>query len=365
MQLPKISVGPILWLASWCLLAAGHLPVQEELWQPCSQQSGSTNCPHPTKSVTLVPSFTKTPRPTPHPTTHPQKHTTTHHHHHHRTTTTLPTNQTVTSHHPTDPTQRHTTTREKHTTTQHHHATTTAPANRTTHATTAPSNQTVTSHHPTTHHHTIAPQPTERPVVLVGNYIVRKGSTVCLRAEMGLQLQVRYAGKAKQELWGAFPVQPNRTHISGTCTNKTAMLELRFPEGSILFVFKKDETKNTAYLGQVQANLTYQFPQATERFFSANNASLREFAAPLGKSYQCRNRSVALSGSFRLNALQQRVQAFQLRGEKFGEAEVCPEQSKSIVLPIVIGVVLCLLILIVLVAFAVGRWRAHTGYQSL
>lgn len=46
-------------------------------------------------------------------------------------------------------------------------------------------------------------------------------------------------------------------------------------------------------------------------------------------------------------------------------AEVCPEQSRSIVLPIVVGVVLCLLILIVLVAFGVGRWRAHTGYHSL
>ncbi|KAM6453240.1 macrosialin isoform 1-T3 [Liasis olivaceus] len=348
MQPPKISVGPVLWLASWYLLAAGHPSVQEEPWQPCPQQPGSANCPRPTKrSVTLVPSFTKTPHLTTHPTTHPPKHTTTHHHHHHTTTphhnaTTAPANQTTTA--------LHTTTASNQTVSPHHP---TAPANHTTTAL------------PTTHHHTAAPQPTEQPLVPVGKYVVKNGPTVCLRAEMGLQVQVRYTGKEKQELWGAFPVQPNRTHISGTCCNKTATLELRFPEGSILFTFKKDDAKNTGYLSQVQANLTYQFPQAKEKSFSANNASLREFAAPLGKSYQCRNRSVALSDGFRLNALQERIQAFQLQGGSFGEAEVCPEQKRSIVLPIVVGLVLCLLIVIVLVAFAVGRWRAHTGYQSL
>lgn len=33
--------------------------------------------------------------------------------------------------------------------------------------------------------------------------------------------------------------------------------------------------------------------------------------------------------------------------------------------PIVVGVVLGLLIVIVLVAYAVGRWRTHRGYQTI
>ncbi|KAM3823911.1 macrosialin [Vipera latastei] len=381
MQPAKVSLGSAaLWLASWCLLAAGQPWEHEEPLKTGSPQLDFANWPHPTKSATLVPSFTKT---------LPQKHTTTHHHHRH-TTTTAPANHTS---HP------HTTTPRKRTTT-HHAATTTAPANHTTHrhptthhaaTTTAPANHTSPAHptthgkqptthqatttsapanhtspaHPTSHPHPTAPRPPQPPDVLVGNYTVKQGSAVCLRAEMGLQLRIRYTDTAKRQAWGAFAVQPNQTDVSGTCSSKTATLKLHFPEGFILFTFQKNETENAAYLHQVQANLTYWFPQATEKTFRANNASLREFAAPLGKSYQCRNRSLDLTEDFRLSALSERIQAFQLQDGKFGEAEVCPEQRRSIVLPIVVGVVLGLLILIVLVAFAVGRWRAHTGYESL
>ncbi|XP_029142312.1 macrosialin [Protobothrops mucrosquamatus] len=379
MQPVKVSVGAaVLWLASWCLLAAGHPSELEDPWQPSSPQSDSANWPHFTKSAPLVPAFTKTPA---------HKHNTTHHHRH--TTTTAPANHTS---HP------HTTTPRKQTTTRHattrhatttRHAATTHPANRTStaHPTSHPQN-TTHEKHPTTHQaatttpanhtshahpttttttpKTTAPRPTKPPGVLVGNYTVKQGSAVCLRAEMGLQLRVRYEDKAKRQVWGAFAVQPNQTNSSGTCSSKTATLKLHFPEGFILFTFQKNETEKTAYLSQVQANLTYGFPQATtEKTFTANNTSLREFSAPLGMSYQCLNRSLDLTEDFHLSALSERIQAFQLQDGKFGEAEVCPEQKRSIVLPVVVGVVLGLLILIVLVAFAVGRWRAHTGYESL
>lgn len=60
---------------------------------------------------------------------------------------------------------------------------------------------------------------------------------------------------------------------------------------------------------------------SAEKSFSVNNGSLREFAAPLGKSYQCKNRSLALSENFRLTALSERLQAFQLQDGKFGEGK--------------------------------------------
>ncbi|XP_026578851.1 macrosialin [Pseudonaja textilis] len=346
MRMSRLSVATVLWMAGWCLLvAAGRA---SEPGDPENCPSG--NCPRPTKSATLVPSFTETPK---RPTTPPQKHTTTHHHRRHTTA-----NRTTTTHHPHHTT---TTTTAAPTTT----TTTTAPQNHTTgHHTLAPANHTSSAVQPTT---IAPPQPTQPPAVPVGNYTVRQGATVCLRAEMGLQLRIQYGDKAKRQVWGAFAVQPKHTNVSGTCSNKTATLKLQFPEGFILFTFQKNETEKLAYLSQVQANLTYQFPQATEATtFRANNASLREFAAPLGKCYQCRNRSLGLSETFRLTALSERIQAFQLQDGKFGEAELCPEQQKrSIVFPIVVGVVLGLLILIVLVAFAVGRWRGRTGYESL
>ncbi|XP_067325774.1 macrosialin [Anolis sagrei] len=363
-----------------------------------------------------------------HSTARPQKHTTPHHHrrhttttHHKRHTTTDPhphpttsTHHTTTRHHngttshrprPT-PSPHHTTTRHHNLTTAHHHNFTTThpphhnttahPHNHTTahfhnHTTAHPHNHTTAHFHnhttghplpttgnsPTHHttavlttpaHHTSPPPPvppTVMPFVLVGDYRVENASEVCLRAQMGLQLRVRYTKKGKEQAWGEFSLQPNRTHVNGTCLNKTTTLTLSFPEGFVSFFFSKNETQNTFYLSRVQAKLTYQFPQAAESSFGADNASLHEFQAHLGHSYQCRNRSLVLKEGFQLNVLRQRIQAFGLPKGEFGEAEVCPEQRRSSALPIVVGVVLGLLILIVVVAFLFGRYRKRPGYQTL
>ncbi|KAJ7313272.1 hypothetical protein JRQ81_004556 [Phrynocephalus forsythii] len=383
-------------------------------------------CPHRKKSATLVPSFTKTTMTPPHPTTtphhvtnhttphpnttaHPQKHTTTHHHHHPHTTTptahphnhtTAPhphTTTTATPHphnHTTAPHPHTTTTAtprpHNHTTAPHPHTTTTAtprPHNHTTaphpHTTTTatphphnrttlhPHNYTTTQHAnattapATSHPPTTTPLPTQLPFVSVMTYVVENGSVVCLRAQMALELQVRYTNRAKQQLWGMFAVQPNHTRVSGSCSDKTVILELQFPQGFLLFTFQKNETQNKFYLSRIKANLTYQFQQATESSFRVDNASLHELEARLGHSYQCLNRSLAVSDSFLLNVRNERIQAFELKNGDFGDADICPEQRRSSVVPIVVGVLLGLLILIVVIAFLVGRRRAHAGYQTL
>ncbi|KAL8177029.1 UNVERIFIED_CONTAM: hypothetical protein K2H54_041005 [Gekko kuhli] len=218
------------------------------------------------------------------------------------------------------------------------------------------------------------PRPTVMPHVAVGNYTVRNGSTICLWLEAGLQVQVQYTSKAKQPLWGVFAVQPNHTNASGACSSETSTLQLQFPEGFLLFIFKKmktqisflqNETKRTAYLSRVQANLTYQFPQATETSFRVDSSSLQEFEVSLGHSYQCRNRTLSLAGDFRLQVLNEHVQAFELHDGKFGEAEVCQEQRRSALVPIIVFVIIAVLVIIVLVAYAVGRRRSHVGYETL
>ncbi|XP_062994715.1 macrosialin [Elgaria multicarinata webbii] len=312
---------------------------------------------------------------TAHPTTaHHKKHTTTHHR---PTTSAHPTtahHKKHTTAHPTTTTSTHPTTHKTHTTSHHrpttsiHHTTSHHKNHTTSHPTTAhhfTNHTTAPATLTTSHHHTVVPPPTQTPGVPVGDYVVKNGSAVCLRAQAGLQLQVRYTSRAKQQLWGVFAVPPNSTITSGTCSTKTASLNLRFPGGFLFFTFQKNETQNTFYLSRVQANLTDQFLQATETSFAADNASLHEFEAHLGHSYQCKNRSLVLAEGFHLNALNERIQAFGLQGGAFGDAEVCPEQRRSNVLPIVVGVVLVVLIIIVVVAFAVGRWRSHQGYQTL
>ncbi|XP_074839134.1 macrosialin [Carettochelys insculpta] len=329
-------------------------------------------CPRPKTSATLEPAFTKsTPATTTHrtrhpttthrTTTHPANHTTPHH------TTTHPANHS-TSHPTTPPTTTHPANHStSHPTTPHH--TTTHPANHSTshpttphHTTTHPANHSTS--HPTTPHHTTV-SPTAPPDVRVGDYWLAEGKEVCVRVQSGLEIRVEYTKSSKAKLWGAFAIQPNQTKVSGHCGNETATLRLNFPQGFLSFTFTQNKTRRTFYLREVQANLSLRFPGAQEWDFGAHNDSLQEFEARLGHSYQCQNRSMGLSPQLRLDALQERVQAFALPPSgNFGEAELCPAQ-RSLVVPIVIGVVLLVLILLVLIAYLMGRHRARGGYQTI
>ncbi|XP_077171655.1 macrosialin isoform X2 [Paroedura picta] len=318
MILQRFAVA--LCVACSCLLAAPDDVATQRPALPgdllCSGEKPSDlRCPWRKRSATLLPSFTKTTTP---PTTHHPNTT------HHPTTlpanhTTMPTNHTtMPANHTTMPTN-HTTMPTNHTTMPANH--TTMPANHTTYQptnhttpfhTVAPMNHT-TPPHPTNRTTPFviptAPWPTDTPLVPVGNYMVQNGSSTCLRLLAGLQIQVRYTNKAQQLHWGTFAVQPSNTNTSGACSSTAASLELRFPEGFLIFLFRKNETKGTSYLSRVQAKLTFQFPQA--------------------------------------------------------RAEVCGAQHYSILVPILVFVVIAALVLIVLVAYAVGRRRSRVGYETL
>ncbi|CAM4706945.1 unnamed protein product [Lepidochelys olivacea] len=367
----------------------------QELTTPGSRiEAACDGCPRHKSSATLVPSFTKTTHTTTHRTTRPTNHTTTHPTNHtttHRTTrptnhtTTHPTNHTTT--HPTNHTTTHRTTRPtNHTTTHPTNHTTTHPTNHTTthhttrptnHTTTHPTNHTTTrgTHHTTTHPanhttphttpHLTTAAPTLPPDAAVGNYLVWNGSDVCLRVQSGLQIRIQYENRSKAWLWGAFTVQPNHTVVVGTCSQDSATMNITFAQGFLHFTFVKNTTQNAVYLHEVRASLSVHFPGATQSQFAAQNSSLREFEARLGKSYQCGNRSLALAPAFHLDALHERLQAFALPGGHFGDAEQCPEDRHSMVVPIVIGVVLLVLILIIVIAYMLGRRRSRGGYQTI
>ncbi|CAM4707713.1 macrosialin [Caretta caretta] len=347
----------------------------QELTTPGSKiEAPCDGCPRHKSSATLVPSFTKTTpttthrttRPTNHTTTHPTNHTTTHRTHH---TTTHPTNHTTP--HPTNHTTTHPT---NHTTTHPTNHTTPHPTNHTTthrthHTTPHPTNHTTPhpTNHTTTHRtpHLTTAAPTLPPDAAVGNYLVWNGSDVCLRVQSGLQIRIQYENRSKAWLWGAFTVQPNHTVVVGTCSQDSATMNITFAQGFLHFTFVKNTTQNAVYLHEVRASLSVHFPGATQSQFAAQNSSLREFEARLGKSYQCGNRSLALAPGFRLDALHEQLQAFALPGGHFGDAEQCPEDQHSMVVPIVIGVVLLVLILIIIIAYMLGRRRSRGGYQTI
>ncbi|CAM5139302.1 unnamed protein product, partial [Natator depressus] len=165
-------------------------------------------------------------------------------------------------------------------------------------------------------------------------------------------------------LWGAFDVQPNHTMVAGTCSQDSATMNITFAQGFLHFTFVKNTTQNAVYLREVRASLSVHFPGATQPVRGAEQqpAGVR---SPAGALVQCGNRSLALAPAFRLDALHERLQAFALPGGHFGDAEQCPEDRHTMVVPIVIGVVLLVLILIIVIAYMLGRRRTRGGYQTI
>ncbi|XP_043860043.1 macrosialin isoform X2 [Dromiciops gliroides] len=209
-----------------------------------------------------------------------------------------------------------------------------------------------------------SPKPTSSPTGAVGDYIGADGSQLCVRLRAQIQMRVLYQSHAGGKLWGMFVLNPNRTIAQGSCEGNHSGLILSFPDGKLIFGFKQDSIKKTVYLSSLATEFNVSFPSTTWWTFSAENSSLQDLQAPLGHSFSCRNRSIALSPEIHLDLLSLQLQAAQLPPTgNFGAAFSCSAEP-SISVPLVVGLVLLILLLLVLSAFCITR-RRPPAYQPL
>ncbi|XP_069339414.1 macrosialin isoform X1 [Eulemur rufifrons] len=342
-------------------------------------QGTGNDHPHK-KSATLLPSFTVTPTATEsttspgttsHRTTKSHKTTT------HRATTTGTTQgPTTATHNPATttshgnvtvhPTSNSTATSQGPTTATHNPATTTSHGNATVHPT---SNSTTTSPGlSTSSPHPGPPPPPPSPSPgsqgAIGNYTWTNGSQPCVQLHAQIQIRVLYPTQGGAEAWGISVLNPNKTKTEGGCEGPHPHLLLSFPYGQLSFGFQQDPQQSTVYLSYMAVEYNVSFPRAAQWTFSVQNSSLRDLQAPLGWSFSCRNSSIMLSPAFHLDLLSLRLQAAQLpHTGVFGPSFSCPS-DRSILLPLIIGLIFLGLLALVLVAFCIVRRRPPT-YQPL
>ncbi|XP_069776173.1 macrosialin-like isoform X2 [Narcine bancroftii] len=254
--------------------------------------------PTPANHTTPTPANHTTPTPANHTTPTPANHTTPTTANH---TTPMPANHTtpMPANHTTPTPANHTTpTPANHTTPTPANHTTPTPAN---HTTPSPANQTT---------HSV---PTTRPPAWTkGTYKVENKERVCAMATMKLELRVQYR-VGKQEKWGSFFINPNRTKASGVCGNASVNMTLNFLEGFLKFRFRMNNKKKTYFLQQILAQLTYQFPGApAPEKFAAHNSALALINTHLGHSFQCSKLSVEASVAFWVDMVDQQVQVFNI-----------------------------------------------------
>ncbi|KAF1392726.1 hypothetical protein PFLUV_G00031050 [Perca fluviatilis] len=213
---------------------------------------------------------------------------------------------------------------------------------------------------------TAAPAPSPPGPPERGTYSVFKNNgTVCLLAEMGLQLNVSYfsisQNKTIQELVN---LTPNLTSASGSCEASSASLVLTQERTTTLnFTFTLNSTSNKYHLSGITLLANWSDMIAP---FTASNTSLDYLRSTLGRSYMCNaEQTLAVVPFFSLNTFRLQVQPFDVTTNQFATAEECQMDQDQMLIPIIVGAALAGLVLIVLIAYLIGRKRSHAGYQTI
>ncbi|XP_038603821.1 lysosome-associated membrane glycoprotein 2 isoform X3 [Tachyglossus aculeatus] len=202
---------------------------------------------------------------------------------------------------------------------------------------------------------TATPIPQEKPYP--GKYAVKNGNDTCLLATMGLQLNV-----TQNKVNSVININPNVTEVTGSCNNETAELRLSGSNVKYIDFIFAVKNGNRFYLKEVNVSLT--FVNASDLNVANNNLSYWD--APLGSSYMCnREQTLAVAETLQINTFDLRVQPFSVVAGKYSTAQECSLDDDTILIPIIVGAALAGLIVIIVIAYIIGRRKSYAGYQTL
>uniref|UniRef100_A0AAQ6IW20 Lysosome-associated membrane glycoprotein 1 n=1 Tax=Anabas testudineus TaxID=64144 RepID=A0AAQ6IW20_ANATE len=233
-------------------------------------------------------------------------------------------------------------------------------------STTAPPTTTRTPTTTTTATTTIAPSPAPPGTPERGTYSVNNtNGTVCLLAQMGLQLNVSYFSQSQNKtVQDIVNLNPNLTRSSGSCEATSATLTLLHEGNTTLnFIFTLNATSNKYHLSGVTLLANWSDLPAP---MSVSNTSLDYLRSTLGRSYMCNaEQTLNVASDFSLNTFRLQVQPFGITTNQFATAEECQLDQDQMLIPIIVGAALAGLVLIVLIAYLIGKKRSHAGYQTI
>uniref|UniRef100_A0A3Q3WYD7 Lysosome-associated membrane glycoprotein 1 n=1 Tax=Mola mola TaxID=94237 RepID=A0A3Q3WYD7_MOLML len=186
--------------------------------------------------------------------------------------------------------------------------------------------------------------------------------TVCLLAKVGLQLNVSYFSQSQGKIIQALVNLSPKMNSSGSCEASRATLTLTQEQTTTLsFTFTLNSTKY--HLSEI--SLVANWSDMAEPL-SASNSSLNYLQSSLSHSYMCNAEQVlTVVPAFSLNTFKLQVQPFSVTNNQFSTAEECQVDQDQMLIPIIVGASLAGLVLIVLIAYLIGRKRSHAGYQTI
>ncbi|GFQ71557.1 uncharacterized protein TNCT_277641 [Trichonephila clavata] len=200
---------------------------------------------------------------------------------------------------------------------------------------------------------TVAPKPHPEE----GSWNVTDKNVTCIRAKMQIGFSVTL-----DAITETFALSPKASSDGSDCnvSNVTQTLVLSYKNYILTFIFEKD-SKNTFV-----KNITfeYELPEGKELFYN----DTKSFEVKSGHSYLCRSTDTIVMGNATMEIYNIQIQAFGAAKEDgFNTAQECEaDDVVSDVIPIVVACTLAALIILVLIAYLVGRRRSRQkGYTSV
>ncbi|KAI4486861.1 hypothetical protein M0802_012281, partial [Mischocyttarus mexicanus] len=219
---------------------------------------------------------------------------------------------------------------------------------------------------------TTAAPPTPLPNPKPAKWMFNGTNETCIIVNMAVQFNVsQHSDKNNQTTYKVFnlPDKTNETKVSGSCGKLEQSIALQWNgtvnvTNTFTLHFTKNETTKQYYFHHLELNIT----EGNQTSMFVHNTTL--FSTGLSNSYRCLKQqnvtfdSNKTTGYLMMSDLQ--FQAFKADKEvNFGEAKDCKLDTPDIV-PIAVGCALAGLVVIVLIAYLIGRKRSQSrGYLSM
>ncbi|KAF3838639.1 hypothetical protein F7725_010407, partial [Dissostichus mawsoni] len=143
--------------------------------------------------------------------------------------------------------------------------------------------------------------------------------------------------------------EPNGTAVTGKCEVNSSELVLTSSTVTIKFTFTNDTKKFHLHA----LNVTGKTSSGVE--FSVANTNLSLWEAAVGSSYMCnKEQNYTISADLSIYTFELRVQPLAVKKGIFGTAHECSLDDTSILIPIIVGAALAGLILIVVIAYMIA-----------
>jgi lysosomal-associated membrane protein 1/2 len=230
---------------------------------------------------------------------------------------------------------------------------------------------------------TTTTMPTETPVLPNKQRwnVTQKGS-MCIMFETGIRMAFNYKNST-HNVTGAIVDVPVDAMSDGVCGELVQNLTLHFfSDWQLTISFTLNTSTNLYYMNALSLHYAFHtgrqpFPQAYN--FNSTSAWTLDgdsFVTSVGTSYVCTSQQTMFEnetlqsnvGFVRINFYDSWVEAFRGNNTSTEFAHSggrCSDDELSLLIPIIVGACLAGLIVIVLVAYFIGRHHAKRGYENV